>query len=241
MNLLTRMHLLLLLLLTAPMTAFAQQTPCESGDADVANADGSRLRIRTLCAEGGGPRFELLSASRGGKDFVAMPDVGPVDPDEDMPSRAYFVDLDKDGDHEIVTRGMCGAGPNCMGEIYRWDRRAGKLYRFLSDGWADLSIVDGHLVTAGRASCCAWVFRAYRWDAGPVSSDQEDLSIDVQAQYGEQGDEPDEILCTFSRRTGDATRVVPPPSPAWLTFCETYGEPYHVVTADESAAPSNEE
>ena len=32
---------------------------------------------------------------------------------------AYAVDLDGDGEMEIAVRGMCGAGPNCEGTIYK--------------------------------------------------------------------------------------------------------------------------
>ena len=34
---------------------------------------------------------------------------------------ADLVDLDQDGMHEVEVRGMCGAGPNCEGDVYRID------------------------------------------------------------------------------------------------------------------------
>lgn len=226
MNMILRVLPLLTLLLFAQIAA--AQEACKPGDKNVANPDGSRLRIRTGCGEDGAAYFDFFSSPRGVSEFV--PAAPAETADAEPPISASFEDLNKDGYSEIVTRGMCGAGPNCLGEVYRWNRKAQKLDLFLSSGWADLHFVDGYLITAGRASCCSWEFSAYRWDRASRHGDDADreLSVEVASETLDESEDEPIVRCTFSRKTEGEWHVVPPPSPAWLKFCETYGKTYHI-------------
>lgn len=225
--------LLSLALLSSAQIATAQQA-CKSGDMDAANPDGSRLRIRTGCGEDGAAYFDFFSSARGASEFV--PALQAESADAEPPISASFEDLNKDGYREIVARGMCGAGPNCLGEIYRWNRKSQKLERFLSSGWADLDFIDGYLITTGRDSCCSWEFGAYRWDRASGYGDDadRDLSVEVASETLDESDEEPIVRCTFSRKTEGEWHVVPPPSPAWLKFCETYGKTYHIEGPEDT-------
>ena len=225
-RLLPSLLLSLALLSSAPVAA-AQET-CKPGDSDASNPDGSRLRVRTGCGDDGAAYFDFFSSARGTSGFV--PALQAETADAEPPTGVYFEDLNKDGYPEIVARGMCGAGPNCLGEVYRWNKKAKKLERFLSSGWADLHFVDGYLITAGRASCCSWEFSAYRWDRNSGHGDDADreLSVEVASETLDESEDEPIVRCTFSRKTEGEWHVVPPPSPAWLKFCETYGKTYHI-------------
>jgi hypothetical protein len=224
----TILRVLLAAALLSPVPIATAQEACKPGDSDIVNPDGSRLRIRTGCGEDGAPFFDFFSSARSGSAFV--PALQAETADAEPPTGVYFEDLNKDGYREIVARGMCGAGPNCLGEIYRWNRKAQKLERFLSSGWADLDFVDGYLITTGRASCCSWEFGAYRWDRASGYGDDagRDLSVEVASETLDDSDDEPIVRCTFSRKIEGEWRVVPPPSPAWLKFCETYGKTYHI-------------
>lgn len=211
------------------------------------NRDGSRLRLRSLCVPGAdadagdagisnSQRFEIDYARPGSDDFTLSATVEASDMDDNPSGYAGFVDIDNDGYFEVEVRGMCGAGPNCLGDLYRLDRATGTVQHFFSGGYADLYVLDGHLVEAGRASCCAWEFHAWRMD-GPTrlrSYDNMDLMITVEANGNESGD-AENIRCTFSRQRDGQWQVVRPPNAKWHRICAHYGEPYHIVTPAEAA------
>jgi len=231
-----RSRILWCALLVWPALVCANEPACRAGVVDASQPDGARLRIRTVCVEDGQAVIEFLAATPGSAAFTPVAETMAALDEEEPPSSAYFDDLNKDGYQEIVARGMCGAGPNCLGAVYRWDRGSATLRRFINSGWADLSFVDGYLVTAGRASCCAWEFSAYRWgrDAGYDDDAERELSVEVATEYAQESGEPDTVRCTFSRKAEGEWHVVPPPSRAWLKFCETYDQPYYVEGPEDT-------
>lgn len=210
------------------------------------NGDGSRLRLQLVDLpdpdDAGFVRVLVDYAAPGSEDFVRRLDL--VADAEGEPLRgANLFDIDQDGFHEVEVRGLCGAGPNCIGELYRLDPASGTLRLFFSGGYADLWVMDGHLVEAGRASCCSWEFHAWRLDGRPEVLDMGNM--DLLASVGLAPDAVDDtapLACAFERRDGQRWTPVAPPNEAWLRLCAWYDAPYHVVLPDQApgAGPSQE-
>ena len=227
-----RLAFALLLGLLAPC-AWAQDEVCEPGEAARAeNRDGSVLTALTECASPEVRRYVVTLACDGGRTCdeveltqeVAYASMGRVD----------LVDLDQDGMHEVEVRGMCGAGPNCEGEVYRIEPATRTLQHFFSGGYYELQVIDGWLVEAGRSSCCSWEFHLWKLDAPrplPLEYDTMDLMVQVDAGGDEEGNVTN-VRCTFTRQSGDNRAVVAPPSPALEAICEHYGEPYDLTSPD---------
>ena len=227
-----RLAFALLLGLLAPC-AWAQDEVCEPGEAARAeNRDGSVLTALTECASPEVRRYVVTLACDGGRTCdeveltqeVAYASMGRVD----------LVDLDQDGMHEVEVRGMCGAGPNCEGEVYRIEPATRTLQHFFSGGYYELQVIDGWLVEAGRSSCCSWEFHLWKLDAPrplPLEYDTMDLMVQVDAGGDEEGNVTN-VRCTFTRQSGDNRAVVAPPSPALEAICQHYGEPYDLTSPD---------
>ncbi len=150
---------------------------------------------------------------------------------------ADLVDLDQDGMHEVEVRGMCGAGPNCEGDVYRIDPATRTLQHFFSGGYYELQFIDGWLVQAGRSSCCSWNYLMWKLDAVrslPLGDGNQDLRAQVDgsgATYDEDG--RGDAQCTFLRESGDNRVVVAPPSPGLEDMiCRHYGEAYRLTPPD---------
>jgi len=228
------MRLALALLLGLPSAhAWAQEATCEpQAETRVENRDGSALSLRTECPSPTLRRHVAVLACADGRvcDRLEIDqDVG-----ETATGYAALVDLDGDGLPEVEVRGMCGAGPNCEGEIHRIDPAARKLRLFFSGGYSGLQVLDGWLVESGRASCCSWEFHLWRLDAPhelPLQYENMDLMARVDAAASEDGD-VDAVQCTFLHPSGDNLRAVAPPSPALERLCEHYGEPYALTPPD---------
>lgn len=202
----------------------------------VRNPDGSRLRIISQCVEGLA-QFQIDYSPRDGAAFVSL-DVLDQDASFGEPFRSVgFVDLDEDGEFEIEARGACGAGPNCLGEIYRAQPDEPGLSLVFTGGYAELRTFEGHLLESGRASCCSWEFHAWNLagHAEPMSYDTMDLMITVGADLDSDTDDAP-ARCTFSRRSGDNWQVIAPPGRAWLELCKVYGDTYHLVTPEQAQA-----
>ena len=200
----------------------------------VKNKDGSTLSVITTCDAMGTRTYRMSAKSRDGTvDRMAV----EASSSEAPTGGASLVDVDGDGDHEVEVRGMCGAGPNCEGALYRINRERGKLELFFSGGYADLSVIDGYLVEAGRASCCSWEYHAYRLDGreGVREYDNMDMMVEVGMDLS-SGQEQTQTRCRFTRRHGDGWEVIKPPSKQWLSLCGLYGDDYHVVTPREARA-----
>ncbi len=241
---LLRWAALFLLPLCAASPAFADEdgNECRPREQRVTQADGSRLRLAVRCDAAGADgtvspaRYEVAIAAPGGSRFQPALTLG-TDAMEEPLRDVDLIDIDQDGFFEVEARGMCGAGPNCLGDLYRQDPATGKLFHFFSGGYADLRVLDGHLVESGRASCCAWEYHAWPLGGPPRLRDYDNMAlmITIGADIAsEDGDAP--ARCTFSRRNGDNWRVVAPPGAAWLALCEVYGDDYHLVTPEEARA-----
>lgn len=234
--------LLLSLCVVSPAFAGADGGECQPREQVVTQADGSRLRLAVRCDAAGADgtvspaRYEVAIAAPGGSRFQPALTLG-TDAMEEPLRDVDLVDIDQDGFFEVETRGMCGAGPNCLGDLYRRDPATGKLFHFFSGGYADLRVVDGHLVESGRASCCAWEYHAWPLGGPPRLRDYDNMTlmITIGADIASE-DEDAPARCTFSQRNGDNWQVVAPPGAAWLALCEAYGDGYHLVTPEEARA-----
>nr|WP_295377828.1 hypothetical protein [Pseudoxanthomonas sp.] len=233
----------LLLSLCASASAFAEEGDrCQAREQVVTQADGSRLRLSVRCDAADAsdtapsPRFEVAVAAPGDSRFQPALALG-ADAMEEPLRGVDLVDIDRDGFFEVETRGMCGAGPNCLGDLYRQDPASGKFFHFFSGGYADLRVVDGHLVESGRASCCAWEHHAWPMGGPPRLRDYDNMALMITIGADMASDQDDApARCTFSRRNGDNWQVVAPPGAAWLALCEVYGDDYHLVTPEEARA-----
>lgn len=220
------------LMLCAPLVRADEH--CEPvAEQSVKNADESTLSVATACGETGNRRYILRAHAKDGSSDRKILEVES----EDAPmGSASLVDIDGDGYHEVEVRGMCGAGPNCEGELYRIDRGTGKLELFFSGGYAELSVIDGYLVEAGRASCCSWEYHAYRLHGrtGTLDYDNMDFMVEVGADLDSE-EENAPARCTFSRSREGARHVMRPPGRKWLQLCELYGD-YRLTTPKEAHA-----
>ncbi|TQM06952.1 hypothetical protein FB548_3328 [Pseudoxanthomonas sp. 3HH-4] len=222
----------LLLCLLSPC-AWAQDALCEPGDpARVDNRDGSTLSLRVECSTSATRRYvaELTCADGLVCDRLQV----EQDVTETPMGHAGLMDLDGDGMHEVEVRGMCGAGPNCEGDVYRIDPATRSLRHYLSDFYYELQVIEGWLVASGRSSCCSWSYRLWKLDAPhalPLDGTRMDLRVQVDATGDEDGN-VDGAQCTFLRESGDNRVVVAPPSPALEAICRHYGESYDLTSPD---------
>jgi len=220
------------LMLCAPLVRADEY--CEPvAEQSVKNADQSTLSVATTCGDNGQRQYLLRARAKDGSGDQKILEVES----EYVPhGSASLIDIDGDGYHEVEVRGMCGAGPNCEGELYRIDRESGKLELFFSGGYSELSVIDGYLVEAGRASCCSWEYHAYRLDGRKGTLDYDDM--DFMVEVGIDTDSADEdvpALCTFSRTEDGTSVVMSPPNRKWLQLCTLYGD-YHLTTPKEARA-----
>lgn len=199
---------------------------------EVANRDGSRLRLHVICGPHGEVRTQVTRAAPGADDFRVVLD----DPQAETESaetpvrRVAFTDVDEDGFHDVEVIGMCGAGPNCLGTIYRLEPSSGRFYQFFSGGYADLWIMDGHVVEAGRASCCAWEYHAWPLQPGPPLRVSQQMAFRAVVSVDGERDDAD---CRFLQRMpGGEETLMLPPGDAWLKICEHYGDGYRLAEPD---------
>jgi hypothetical protein len=220
------------LMLCAPLVRADEH--CEPvAEQSVRNADQSTLSVATACDESGNRRYILRAHA---KDGSSDQKILEVESEYAPMGSASLVDIDDDGYHEVEVRGMCGAGPNCEGELYRIDRSTGKLELFFSGGYSDLLVIDGYLVEAGRASCCSWEYHAYRLHGrtGTLDYDNMDFMVEVGTDLDSE-EENAPARCTFSRSIEGARHVMRPPGREWLQLCELYGD-YRLTTPEEANA-----
>ena len=202
------------------------------------NRDGSLLELRKRYCDGSDEMSATVwyRAKPGAKARELM---GYEDHNSPGTSAARLVDFDHDGWFDVQKGGECGAGPNCEGEIHRFDPKRRELYLLHAGGWADLSFDGEYLVESGRASCCAWEYHVYRVRHRPRPVFDEMPDFIILADAGFVGDDKDgespATRCRFSRRTGEDYRVIAPPAKRWLEYCSLYGDDY-VVEPPETAA-----
>ncbi len=117
---------------------------------------------------------------------------------------------------------FCGAGPNCVHDLYRFDPHDRTLYHYFSGGYSELYYFDGYLVEAGRASCCSWELHAYKVRRVGRREQVSERFFVIPIRIGEdegkrRGD------CRFFEyvgKDGAETRAVKPPNEKWLDFCQ---------------------
>lgn len=227
-----RLATALLFCLWAPV-AWAQDAVCEPADPVRAeNRDGSVLTVQTECASPELRRYVATLTCDGGRTCDRQAYTQEVV--YNSMGHADLIDVDQDGMHEVEVRGMCGAGPNCEGNVYRIDPATRTLQPFFSGGYYELQVIDGWLVEAGRSSCCSWEFHLWKLDL-PRPLPLEYDNMDLMVQVGASGDDDGNVAgveCTFTRQSGDNSRVVAPPSRALEKICEHYGEPYDLTPPD---------
>ena len=222
----------LALLLFAPQVRADEN--CEPVAEQVAtNTDQSTLSVATVCDKEGIRSYLMRARTKDGRTDQKTVE---VETEYTTMGSASLVDIDGDGYHEVEVRGMCGAGPNCEGELYRIDRSTGKLQLFFSGGYSDLSVIDGYLVEAGRASCCSWEYHAYRLHGRTGTLDYVNMVFLVVVGADLDSDEENApARCTFSRSIKGARQVMRPPGREWLQLCELYGD-YRLTTPEEASA-----
>lgn len=190
------------------------------------NRDGSELGFSTECPSPGIRRHLIQLYCEEGRRC----DQQQIDQESEYSPFGHvgLIDLDGDGNHEVEVRGVCGAGPNCEGDVYRVAPGGRKLQHFFNGGYAGLPLDDGWLLEAGRASCCSGEYHGWQLSRAhelPLQYSNMDLLIEVGLRSGET----DDYDCRFSRVNSDNRVVVAPPSPALEHLCELYGEGYRLT------------
>ncbi|MHC9084768.1 hypothetical protein ACYX7E_06970 [Luteimonas sp. RIT-PG2_3] len=208
---------------------------------EVRNLDGSRLRLHQGClaqASGGDDdgdpgqplrAYTVTYAAAGSEVF--RPAYAAIVPSDDDEIRAVdFSDLEGDGMHEVEVTGICGAGPNCAGTLYKLDPDTGTLYPFFDGAWSGIQVIDGHVVEGGRASCCAWEYHA--WPLLPGHRPRVSKTMAFRVSVGSSIDpEREDVSCRFTRPVADGDDVlISPPNARWLQLCTVYSEDYHLAT-----------
>mgnify|MGYP003575588974 CR=1 FL=1 len=105
-------------LLVALLATGSVADACASDVQEQRNRDGSRLRLQLRDLpdpdDAGFVRVLVDHAAPGAEGFVRRLDL-VADPEGEPLRGASLVDIDGDGIHEVEVRGLCGAGPNCLG------------------------------------------------------------------------------------------------------------------------------
>lgn len=214
--------------LAAPLAADAK---CAVHTQTVSNRDGSALILRQEECPDQDQRNIRVSYRPDAKHKAHRVLSLTQSIEEASTGGANPIDLDGDGMFDIEVRGMCGAGPNCEGTIYKLatDRRS--MFEYFSGGYADLRLQDRFLIEGGRASCCSWEFHLYRTDVAdhPIGDKDMVYMITVGASYKEGTDQPDGTECAVSRREGDEWKGAPLPAPGLAQLCEVYGADYRMA------------
>lgn len=183
------------------------------------NRDGSTVKLVTKQCPDKGPCFAVTVQRAGKRTQQTAFDVA-----RDEEDRGSLSDFDKDGYLDLIVRGQCGAGPNCEGNIYRFDPATQSFYHFFSGGYSELDVSDGYIVENGRASCCAWESHVYKipQDLTLIEYDRMDFGILITAPEDDKGP----ARCKFFRPSSEGEEIIKPPAKRWLTYCQQYGNSY---------------
>lgn len=228
-------------LLVAVTPAFAKEPPADAGECSVDkqvehNRDGSQLELRKRSCDGSDQMSAEVwfRAKPGAKTRELMRYESANRPGT---WAANLVDFDHDGWFDFRKGGECGAGPNCEGEIHRFDPKRRALYLMHAGGWAEVSFDGEYLVESGRASCCAWEYHVYRVlnRQRPVFGPRPDFIILAGSDFARDADD-ERTRCRFSREVGGEYRTIAPPAKRWLNYCSLYGDDYVVEPPDTAAA-----
>jgi len=192
------------------------------------NRDGSEVKLRTSLNQAAQKKsVDLLYRQTLHEPFRR---IGRFDVPWDSPphGRAFLLDWDGDGQHEVQILSDCGAGPNCDGVLYRIRKDSARLEAFFETAGVNVVLIKGHLIETARDSCCAWsatahVFEAKRYYVNPKPA----FSVEMKTSPQEGAIDP--VTCTFTKVTSQGINVILPPNKAFLKICEHYGQHYRLV------------
>lgn len=220
-----------LIFLALTLLATIARARCEDSLSTARNRDGSIMQLRVSVCEATQQKsvaVDLQSAS----DAPARRVLSIVQAlDGAAATGVSLRDVDGDGEHELELRGLCGAGPNCEGVVYRLRPDQASMFRLFSGGYAFLSFMAGHVVESSRSNCCSWVHQVYLPQSRYTEITEADMThrVVIRAPSSHEGE--DRPICTFYDPMG---RVVQPTVRRLLSLCEVYGSEYVV------AAPGSE-
>lgn len=226
---LSHTHSLVLLALSASLLSNAAHA-CEPETITKTQSDDSLIEIiNSECNNDNERQITVLFREDSASESEVM--LEQVQNTEEVPTGgAELLDLDEDGFYEVAVRGMCGAGPNCEGEVYYFDPSAQSLQPLFSGGYADLFMLDEHLIESGRSGCCSWEFHAYdlQNQNRPLTYDDMSILITVSAE-GDDNGTIRSVQCAFMQKEQEEWVTVAPSSDEWLELCAVYDEPYTLV------------
>jgi hypothetical protein len=219
------MYKLIAALLASTMgTSFAA---CQSHIENRRNADGSSLRM--IQRECEGERFRtikvLLKAPRVAK-YMTVLDVVQDSIQAPLGS-AHLRDIEGDGIFEYEQRGMCGAGPNCEGTVFKLSKDRRRFYLFFDGGYFDFKYITGLYIESGRASCCEWEYHGYKAPSSERAISESDFAYSINVG-GSIEREDSRTPCHISMKSDDQWVPVTPTDKHLLALCELYGPDYVV-------------
>ena len=214
---------------------WAAEAKCTVNTQTIANRDGSALILRQEECPDQDQRNIRVSYRPDAKHKAYSVLTLSQSIEEASTGGAHSIDLEADGQFEIEVRGMCGAGPNCEGTIYKLASDKRSMFEYFSGGYADLRLQDGYLIEGGRASCCSWEFHLYRTDATdrPIDESAMEYMVTVGVLLKEGSDQVEGSDCQVSRREGNDWKAAPPPTPGLARLCEVYGTDYRLNPATD--------
>ena len=209
------------------MTTATQAAPSHLWEG-AKNRDGSEVKLRTRLDHAAQKKsVDVLYRQASHGPFRS---IGRFDLPWDSPpqGRAFLLDWDGDGQHEVQILSDCGDGPNCDGVLYRIRKDGARLEAFFKTAGANVVLIKGHLIETARDSCCAWsatayVFEPKRYYVNPKPA----FSVEMKSSAQEGANDP--VTCTFTKATSQGIKVISPPDKAFLKICEHYGPQYKLV------------
>jgi hypothetical protein len=179
------------------------------------NKDGSVVTLSRKFCEDSSTCFKVSV----GDSTLLVPDKrgeakGPAAPG------ARLLDIDQDGYFDLDNRGLCGAGPNCEHDLYRYDPKAQKFYHFYTGGYSEMAIEDGYLIAQGRSSAAKWETQIYKISSSHDVLEHDDTDIRVVVTVEPNG-KPSECKLYYSKIS-----VPKPPEKRWLKYCSRFGKDF---------------
>lgn len=192
------------------------------------HADGSLLRLDTLVCPDSTTRLDAAYTARASEPLRPL-----LTRAFDEFHMAQLLDFDGDGWLDVQVTITCAAAPNCEHAVYRFDPKRSRLYAYFENGWTDVIVEPGRVVTSVKGGAAGWGYAVHAIepsDPPVVRADPEfDIYISMDGTFDD--DNTDEALrerprCEFGAyRNGERVRIAPP-APEWLDHCSRYGDDY---------------
>jgi hypothetical protein len=211
-------------LILTSTTAFAD---CLEEHSQQRNADGSAIRmIQKQCEDDDRRTILVQLKPQGSTRYVtALRHTQSVA--EAATGGGRLRDVDGDGVFEYEEIGMCGAGPNCEGWIFKIRKDRGGLYRFFHEGYTEFRRVSSYYVSSGRASCCSWEHHLYKAPSSEHTISDRDFLHSITVGGGD-ANEAYSTPCFVSSRVRGKWVSSAIPDKRLLALCEVYGPDYIV-------------